>query len=101
MTENNETIDFSISIFPKEREAKVLFSSKEEKEDYVLKEWNYCRKSRNEYVTCPVSKIKESKKEYEDQKVLFAKKMGYGPQKNNINVWVKQQQKVDPSNEAA
>jgi hypothetical protein len=99
--ENSFIVEYSIPIYPKERETKLIFSSLDEKNSYLRKEWNYCLKVRNDYVTSPSSKIKECKKAYDEKRVLFATKMGYGPKKHDVNKWVKIAQKNNEPKDVA
>jgi len=81
----------TVNIYPNKREAKVHFSSQKEKDLYLEKEWQFCFKERQDYMSCPPSEIPEKAALYMKRRVAFAKSQNYGPSKVNPEKWVKQE----------
>jgi hypothetical protein len=88
----------SISIYPNgldesgqyTKPAKIFFSSREEKEKYIrrefsfsLKEWKICESS------FPMKNIIKAREILLKKRVRFALSMNYGPEPNDKNVWTR------------
>lgn len=91
-----------VHIYPKGKDSdltvKVKFDSKSEKEDYVKKEFWFCRDEYDKWhLARGVKSIRQSYDNFLAKRVSFAKKMGYKPLKHDINTWVKKNETQTPN----
>ena len=68
---------------------RLLFTSKEEKMDYVINEYKYTLNERNRYMTCPKEEIAEAMKAREKKRIEFARKNHFTQHPNRPGYWRK------------
>jgi hypothetical protein len=93
-----DKVEYIISITSKNAtEFKLVFDSFEEKQKYIIKEFQYCKKENDIYVTSIGSNIAETKEERDKKRIEFAKKMGFAPSKHDRTRWIRHAAPIIPS----
>lgn len=74
----------------KETRPKIIFHSKEIKENYITSEGRFCMKEYDSYLTSNPSSRKKAQKDLDRKRIIFARQQDYAPKKGDKFTWVKQ-----------
>lgn len=84
--------EYCIPIYPKgrkqERYPSLYFDSKEEKEEYIVKEGQFCMEAQNNYFSANSTTRESYQEDYDLKRVNFAKQQNYAPKKGNGQMWI-------------